>query len=156
MAIELTVERLAAHPESLPVLAEWFRSEWPSWYGPGGPGNAEQDLLAYSNEGSLPVGVVAFRNGALCGVAALKAHSIPSHAHLAPWAAAGFVMPSLRGQGIGAILLSALEIEAMALGYSRIYCGTGTAASLLQRSKWRFMETVQHEGQGIGIYEKAL
>lgn len=152
----ITTDFLARHPEALPVLAAWFESEWPDWYGPGGPGNAEADLLAYAHEGSLPVGIAAFCNGLLCGVAALKAESIPSHFHLSPWAAAGFVVPSLRGQGIGATLLTALEFEARALGYSRIYCGTATAASLLLRSGWRLIEFVEREGQEIGIHEKAL
>jgi len=152
----LTVERLSLHPETLSTLAEWFISEWPDWYGPKGKGDAEADLRAFANHGSLPVGVVAFRNGLLCGAAALKAHSIPSHAHLAPWAAAGFVVPALRGQGIGAALLLALEDEARALGYSRIYCGTGGAASLLRRSGWSFIESVELEGKTVGVYEKAL
>lgn len=155
MAI-ITVERLALHPEALPPLAKWFANEWPDWYGPRGKGDVEADLRAFANHGSLPVGVVAFRNGLLCGAGALKAHSIPSHAHLAPWAAAGFVVPALRGQGIGAALLSALEDEARALGYSRIYCGTGSAAALLRRSRWCFLESVELEGKVVDIFEKAL
>ncbi len=156
MPSEITTERLARHPEALPVLATWFESEWPDWYGPGGPGNAEEDLLAYANEGDLPMGIAAFQNGLLCGVAALKAVSIPSHLHLSPWAAAGFVIPSLRGQGIGAALLTALESEARALGYSHLYCGTATAASLLLRLRWHLIEFVEREGQKIGLYGKAL
>ena len=156
MTMELSVSHLAVHPEALPVLAEWFRGEWPSWYGPGGAGVAEEDLLAYSNECGLPLGVVIFCDGALSGVAALKANSIPSHSHLSPWAAAGFVLPSLRGRGIGAALLSALEVEAKALGYKQIYCGTSSAGSLLQRAEWCFVETVQLQGKAVSIYEKAL
>lgn len=156
MAADITTARLAGHPEALTSLADWFRGEWPGWYGPGGAGCAEEDLLGYAHEGSLPVGFVAFHNGTLCGVAALKAESLPSHSHLTPWAAAGLVAPPLRGQGIGAVLLSALETEAKRLGYSRIYCGTATAASLLLRSQWRFVESVEREGKQVDIYEKAL
>ena len=156
MTAEVVVERLCGRTDALPVLAAWFKSEWPDWYGPGGPGNAEQDLLAYAHHGSLPVGVVAFHRGALCGVAALKAQSIPSHAHLAPWAAAGFVEPSLRGRGIGAALLAALEVEARLLGYAALYCGTSVAGNLLARAKWRFIESVELAGKQVGVYEKAL
>jgi len=152
----ITVERLSLHPEAVPALAEWFRSEWPDWYGPTGKGDVEADLRAFADPGSLPVGVVAFRDGVLCGAAALKAHSIPSHAHLAPWAAAGFVVPRLRNQGVGAALLSALEDEARALGYSHIYCGTGSAASLLRRSGWNFIDSVELEGNAVDVYEKSL
>lgn len=150
------IEHLAQHPECLPVLAQWFKTEWPDWYGPSGPGNADEDLSAFSQRDRLPLGVVAFRDGVVCGVAALKGESLPSHAHLKPWAAAGYVVPPLRGQGIGAMLLSALEVEARALGYTRIYCGTSSAAALLMRSQWRFIEAVDRQGKVVGIYEKPL
>lgn len=32
----VTVEPLAHHRDLLPLLAEWFVSKWPSWYGPKG------------------------------------------------------------------------------------------------------------------------
>ena len=102
----LRIEALALHEQALPLLQSWFEAEWPAWYGPGGPGDAGSDLAGFANRGSLPTGVVAFRDGLLCAVAALKAESIPSHRHLSPWAAAGYVHPSLRGQGIGAQLLA--------------------------------------------------
>ena len=152
----ITVSRLIDHSELLPVVAAWFQSEWPDWYGAGGPGDVERDVHSYANEGRLPVGVIAFCAGRPCGAAALKAESIPSHAHLAPWAAAGFVVPELRGRGIGALLLSALEAEAKALAYDRIYCGTATANSLLQRAQWRFIDAVQLHGKQVSIYAKEL
>ena len=152
----ITVSRLIEHPEVLPIVAVWFQSEWPDWYGPGGFGDVKRDVQSFANEGSLPVGVVAFSAGEPCGAAALKAESIPSHTHLAPWAAAGFVVPELRGRGIGALLLSALEAEAKALGYDSIYCGTATANSLLQRSGWRAIDAVQLHGKDVSIYTKAL
>ncbi len=147
---------LAAHPEAVPLLREWFEAEWPSYYGASGPGDALRDLQAFANRGSLPVGVVAFREGSLCGVAALKAESIASHRHLTPWAAAGLVKPSERGQGIGSRLLAALEQEARNLGYRQIYCGTSSAQTLLQRCGWQLVETIVHEGENLGIYSKAL
>jgi GNAT superfamily N-acetyltransferase len=152
----VTVSRLIAHPEVLPLVSAWFKHEWPDWYGPGGPGDVEGDVRSFANEGGLPLGVIAFSDGAPCGAAALKAESIPTHTHLAPWAAAGFVVPRLRGQGIGARLLSALEMEAKNLGYSSIYCGTATANALLRRAQWRVIDRVQLRGEDVSVYEKAL
>lgn len=156
MGANPSIEPLAAHPDVLPVLQQWFETEWPTHYGSDGPGRALQDLRAFANHGSLPVGVVAICDGIVCGVAALKAESIASHRHLSPWAAAGFVVPSQRGQGIGALLLSALEQEARKLGFSSVYCGTSTAESLLIRGGWRLSEQITHEGRALGIYHKAL
>lgn len=151
----IIVEPLALHPQALPALASWYEAEWPAWYR-SGRGDARRDLQAYSNQGSLPVGVVALKRGIVCGVAALKAESIASHQHLSPWAAAGFVAPALRGQGIGRLLLQALEEQARALGFSRIYCATSTSAALLHRARWQLVEQIIHEGEALSIYEKAL
>ena len=156
MVSMLTIDLLAAHPESLSVLSEWFEAEWPDYYGAGGQGKALQDLQLYSNEGCLPVGIVAWRDRQLCGVAALKASSIESHKHLSPWVAAGFVRPALRGQGVGAALVGALEQQARQLGFARVYCATSTAQSLLERRGWQLLETLEHEGHDVGIYAKAL
>jgi GNAT superfamily N-acetyltransferase len=152
----VTVERLSRHIAAVPLLAQWFEAEWPAWYGPGGSGNAEQDLLAFSSESGLPIGVIALLEGSPCGVAALKERSIPSHEHLSPWAAAGFVVPALRGQGIGQRLLAALEAEAKTQGFQSVFCGSATAGSLLLRSQWHLTELIVHEGKSLGIYAKAL
>ncbi len=155
MSSSVRIECLAHHPELLPLLTVWFQSEWPAYYGPSGPGDAEADLRAFST-GSVPVGLVAFRDGELCGVAALKAQSIASHPDIGPWAGAGFVPKEHRRQGIGARLLDGVETVAKELGFVRIYCATSTAASLLERNAWRLSEHITHDGELIAIYEKTL
>lgn len=103
----LRIAYLADHPEALPALERLFQIEWADYYGPAGPGNARQGLLAHSNRTQLPVGVVAFIGTEPCGVAALKADSISTHTHLTPWIGVGMVSPPFRRQGIGAQLLVA-------------------------------------------------
>lgn len=156
MSTRLRISNLADHPEAVPVIRTWFETEWAAYYGPGGPGDAGQDLLAYSSRGKLPVGLIAFYEEQLCGIAALKAHSMSTHTHLGPWAAAGLVLPQFRGRGIGASLLRAIEELARGFGYSTIYCGTATAMGLLERNGWQFMERVRHDGEDVSIYLKAL
>ena len=151
----ITVEPLALHPEALPALVSWYEAQWPEWYR-SGRGDARRDLRSYSNQGSLPLGVVALKGGVVCGVAALRTESIESHRHLSPWAAGGCVDPALRRQGIGLLLLGALEGSARSLGFQRIYCGTSTAASLLRRAHWQLIEQIVDEGKVLSIYEKAL
>ncbi|RVU43059.1 GNAT family N-acetyltransferase [Rubrivivax rivuli] len=156
MSPALTVEPLARHRALVPLLAEWFASEWPAWYGSAGQGNIDQDLRAFAtSETTLPIGFVAFLAGKPVGACALKAESIPSHAHLSPWASAGFVAPKLRGKGIGAGLLAAMLTHAHRLGYPHVYCGTSTAESLLQRSGWHAIEVTQHAGKRLTVYRSA-
>ncbi|WP_169516993.1 GNAT family N-acetyltransferase [Azohydromonas australica] len=151
-----SIELLASIPQAIAVLREWFEAQWPAYYGPGGRGPALLDLWAYAHRGSLPVGVVALEAGRVCGVAALKAQPIESHVHLLPWAAAGLVHPAMRGQGIGGLLLGALEEQARELGFNRIYCGTSSAQRLLQRRRWQLLDSVIHDGERLGVYMKAV
>ena len=145
---------LADHPDLLPILREWFEREWADYYGPGGPGDAARDLAAYSGRDRLPIGLVAFRDGTPCGLAALKGESIDTHPHLGPWAAAGLVLPEYRRMGIGARLLAALESLAWELGYPATYTGTSTSASLMERSGWELVERLEYHGEDLGIYRK--
>lgn len=150
----MVVRPLREHPELVSEFVHRFEQEWPGWYGPGGQGSALQDLRAFANpRGQLPLGVVAIsENNRACGLAALKASSIPEYSHLTPWAAAGYVLPELRGQGIGATLLAALVAEAEALGYNTVYCATSTAMSLLQRLGWHLLAETQHDGKPIFVF----
>ena len=156
MSLDVRIGYLADHPEALPALEQLFQSEWADYYGPAGPGNAHQDLVAYSNRVRLPVGVVAFVGSEPCGVAALKADSISTHNHLTPWIGGGMVAPKFRRHRIGARLASALEDVARDLGFATIYSGTSTANSLLVREGWRLLEVVEYHGEAVSIYEKTL
>ena len=156
MITALRIEPLASHVELLPVLQKWFEEEWPSYYGPNGRGNAQQDLQRYCNPAGLPYGIVAFHNGALCATAALKTDSIASHVQLSPWVGAALVRRDLRGQGIGTQLVLALERQAKTMGFDQIYCGTSNAERLLQRCGWQLSERINHKGQLLGVYAKAL
>jgi GNAT superfamily N-acetyltransferase len=149
---DITTAPLAAHRDRLPLLQAWFEAEWPQWYGAGGRGDARADLEAFAGRCELPIGIVALRGAELVGIAALKAESIASHRHLRPWAAAGLVTPSSRRQGVGALLLAALEDEAARLGFRRIYCGTSRAESLLLRCGWQLQQRITHDGESLGSY----
>jgi N-acetylglutamate synthase-like GNAT family acetyltransferase len=108
-----------------------------------------------ASDSSLPAGMLVVDKGQPIGVGALKAESIPSHRHLMPWAAAGYVLPQRRGEGIGGVLLRALVGRANALGHAHVYCGTSTAQSLLTRSGWMAIDTTVLDGKPLTIFRCA-
>lgn len=157
MPLPTTVEPLAAHRDALVELSAWLTEQWPDWYGPSGRGKAHEDLLACARGGvELPFGVVALRGDEVCGIAALRSKSIPSHRHLTPWATTLLVKPSMRKSGVGSSLIAALEHEARVRGFADIHCATASAESLLLRRSWRSRERIAVDGRLLGIYHKTL
>lgn len=107
--MNIAIEPLALHPEALPVLAAWVEAEWPEW-SMTGKGDAKRDLRSFLNRGSLPVGLVALREGVVCGVAVLKGESIGSHQHLSPWAPASSIR-LCGGRGAASSSCALLELR---------------------------------------------
>lgn len=154
----LSVIPLRDHPDAISALVRGFEAEWPDWYGPRGRGSAAADLAAFANPaGALPTAVVALdAHGTPVGTAALKASWTTEFAHLTPWASAGWVRPGQRRQGIGAMLLHGLEVEARRLRYSYLFCATATAVTLLEREGWaRHAQTV-HDSGTLQIFQRTL
>lgn len=147
---------LVDRPDLIPEIEKWFINEWPDYYGPDGPGVALDDLEEYCQKGNLPLGMVAFENDIPCGFMALKSEPFPSHPDLSPWLGAAYTRPDLRRKGIGSRLMEKMEAVAADLKYKEIYCATSTSASLLQRREWKLLERVDHQGQVVEIYGKAL
>lgn len=152
---DITIVPLADHVSCLATIQHWFETEWPGYYGPGGRGDAAQDLRCYANRDGLPFALLALHDDAPCGIAALKTEPFAACPDLSPWLGAAYVRPAMRRNGIGARLVRALEARAWALGCPRIYCATATAATLLARCGWSWRARVPHEGGHIDVYEKA-
>ena len=120
------------------------------------PETPSRIFWAYASRGTLPVGLIAWYDEALCGIAVLKTHSLSTHTHLSPWAAAGFVLPPFRGRGMGSSLVCALKEVARGFGDSTMYSATSTAMGLLARHGWPLMERVRYDGEEVSTYHKAL
>ena len=149
----LSAKPLPRVPRLKPVVSAWLLSEWPSWYAENGAGDLLGDVDAFAtSELELPVGLVVFDDDEPVGFGALKQVSISTHTHLAPWAAAGYVVPARRGQGVGAFLLEAIVAHAKTIGYGNVYCGTGTAISLMDRAGWREIERITCGGKPLVIF----
>lgn len=155
--MSLKLEPLVQHPQHHAMVADWFCSEWPDYYGPAGVGDAPADVQRYAQPANTaPYGLLALQDDQPCGFAALKTETFPSHPELGPWLGAAYVPPPLRRGGIGAALITGLEVAARQMGYPKLYCATATADSLMLRCHWTLLDTVQHQGHAIRVYFKPL
>lgn len=146
------IELLADHQEAIPLLARWFVEAWEPYYGPNGPGNAEQDLRFCCDRDRLPIAVIAIDQDGVCGTAALKEQSVESHAHLRPWLAALLVDPAKRNRGIGTRLVQAIEELARQMEFEVLYVGAGPDAPLYDRRGWTKIGNAKSLREPLGIF----
>lgn len=134
-------------------LERWFVREWEPYYGPDGPGDARRDLLDCCQRGDVPLAVVAFADGVLCGTAALRPDSVSTHPHLTPWLAALLVAPSYREKGVAGRLVEVVESHARDLGFRELFVGSsasdseerkGGDPSFYVRRGWELVETTPY------------
>lgn len=156
MPPHLSTDLLVNHPTLKGQLCQWFREEWPAYYGPGGPGQAELDVARYSQAPSpgRALGMLIFADAQACGFMALKTEPFESYPQAGYWVGAAYVAPAWRRQGLGAMLLDRLESEAARLGAPDLWCATATADSLLLRQGWQLHQTVEHLGAPIRIFHR--
>jgi len=99
--------------------------------------------------------IIAFEGNLPVGVGTLKTVPIPGYEQLGPWVGAGYVVPTRRRHGIGAVILSALAAKGKELGYKHLYCGTSSSESLLRRSGWSTIAVTSHEGKPLTVFRSA-
>lgn len=138
---DLRITHLADMQAAIPALAELFVAEWGPYYGPAGPGDAEEDLRSCCNRDEIPLALVALDTSQnILGTAALKQQSLETHRHLNPWLAAVLVAPGQRGKGIASALITAIEDEARRLDFDLVYSDTASGSTLLERRGWLKLE----------------
>lgn len=150
----VTTGLLIDHDEVLSGLVDLFESQWADWYNPRGA-SARADLTERLERNRLPLGIVAFVDGALAGACALTVSS-GGLTERSPWLGGLLVEPKLRRQGVGLALLERAKVEARRLGFARLHALTAEARELFERDGWRLAENVEVGGVWHGIYVTAL
>lgn len=156
MKSKLRFALLAEQPELHAQVSQWLREEWPAWYGSGGPGDAQGDVRRYAQATEVPLGLLGFMDDQACAFGAIKRDTVPGFEDRGPWLGAGYVLPSLRGQGLGLELLRALEVQAKRLGHEALFCATATAQALLERAGYLNVGHSSLGAQTVAIFQKKL
>jgi GNAT superfamily N-acetyltransferase len=152
----IEIAYLADHADQVVALAAALHAQDREYYGARTPADVAADLALSLQREALPLALIALRDGVFLGTATLRHDSITTHAHLGPWLAAFYVRPELRGRGIGATLVEAIEAAARRLGFAQLYAGSARAASLFERAGWQVLEHVSYHGEQIAILRRDL
>ena len=148
----ITIGFLADHLDTIPVLANWFRQQWPDYFADWSQAEMEQDFLQDAAYNRLPCRLVAFKSGDLAGTIVLRQQGSESLPEFQPELGGLYVTESQRGQGVGTALVHAGMQLALDLGYKKVYATTVAASGILERAGWEYIKTVTHQDGQLALY----
>jgi GNAT superfamily N-acetyltransferase len=137
--------------DAISPLVDLMEREWAAWYNPRGA-SARADLSERCQRDQLPLGIVAYADGALAGTCALTVSSGGLVTERSPWLGGLLVDPQFRRQGVAAALLQRALREAGRLGHRQVFALTAHADDLFVHEGWRLVETTSLHGEAHRIY----
>jgi RimJ/RimL family protein N-acetyltransferase len=152
----ITIGFLADHLDTIPILASWFREQWPDYFADWSQSAMEQDFLQDASYKRLPIRLVAFEADELVGTIVLREHGGESMPAFQPELGGLYVIESQRGRGIGTVLVEAGMKLASDQGYQTVYATTVAAAGILERLGWAFIKTVTYQDGEQALYRCEL
>ena len=152
----ITIGLLADHLDTIPILANWFRAQWPDYFADWSQAEMEQDFLQDATFDRLPCRLVAFESDKLVGTIVLREQGTESLPEYKPELGGLYVIEPQRGHGIGTALVEAGMKLASDQGYETVYATTVAAAGILERLGWELIKTVTHHDGQLSLYGCAL
>lgn len=147
----ITIGFLADHPEAIPLLAKWFRDQWPDYFAGWSQAQMEQDFLEDTSRDRLPCRLVAFESRELVGTIILRVQT-DALPEFQPELGGLYVVESHRGHGVATELVLAGMRLAHDQGYETIHATTVAAAGILERLGWEFVKTVIDDNGSVALY----
>ena len=147
---------LRACPESIPAVAAWLFEAFHTF----SPGLAELDFArqledSCADEG-MPCSLVAIQDGRPVGTASVVESDLHQRVQYSPWLSCVYVVPGMRGCGVGSRLVERAMQVASRLGADRMFLYTCSAQNLYQQLGWSVLERLVHHGTWVSVMQKQL
>jgi predicted N-acetyltransferase YhbS len=104
----------------------------------------------------IPTAFIALKGDEIVGTASLVENDLSTRSDLSPWLAAVYVVPEMRGMGVGTALVQAGIDEVKQLGLARFYLITPDRASFYTRLGWKKLEQTEYRGETVTIMAYAF
>jgi GNAT superfamily N-acetyltransferase len=146
----VTIRPLADVPEAIPLLARWFYTEWHSYDGRS-LAAIEAQLVQNLARDSIPITFVAQSGSALVGTVSLDLSDLPLFDHLSHWLTSLYVLPAVRGAGIGSALVHHAQKFATSLGIKPLYLWTPGSARIYESCGWTVSRRTMYNSRPITL-----
>lgn len=153
---ELQIDLLkATDNRAIEHLAEWYFDEWAV------PKETLIARLATQHPDDILFHLIARKNDQLVATGGLHLNCglIKVHEEFkpySPWVAMVYCDKRFRQQGIGELMLKAIEQKAFERGYSQLYLYTNSAERLYLRNQWTTFARLVYKGKETAVMEKKM
>ncbi|HEU5114821.1 MAG TPA: GNAT family N-acetyltransferase [Candidatus Paceibacterota bacterium] len=153
--MEIEIKNLADCREHLSLVSEWLWREWNS-----DDGRSVKDV-EYRTEHCLekdrvPMTFVALFKDKPIGTYSLWTNDLKTRQDLTPWLSVLYVVPEMRGKGLGTLLQQHAISQAKKLKYESLYLITDHVG-YYEKAGWVFLETAPlRDGRRTRIYRYLL
>ena len=152
----VTIAYLADHPDTIPTLANWFRSQWPDYYAQQTQADTEQAFRSEALRDGLPLRLVAFHSDELVGTVVLRERGSETLPEFRPELGGLYVVASHRGRGVATELIRVAMNIARDQEYELIYATTAVAGGILERLGWKHLQSLLQRGEMLALYRCEL
>ena len=150
----MKIDYLAHHHEFIPTLAQETLDYYRDILRDETFETRFAKLGSHMHTDSLPLALVAFADGELFGMGALREHDLPGHEEFTPWLGGVFVRSQYRRRGVGTALCRALEEKAWLMGFPVLYLFTLDQQRLYARLGWQPVRPSSWLGHPVDIMLK--
>jgi GNAT superfamily N-acetyltransferase len=152
----MNIAYLADKPDYLAPVVAWVHGYWGHLPPPRTLEQVAERFRTHLNRDRAPLTLVALEGDTILGTASLFLQDMSTRLDLSPWLAAVYVTPEVRRRGIGAALVRAVEEQASALGYTRLYLFTPDQDHFYARLGWTPLERAEYRTQSVVIMTREL
>ena len=116
----------------------------------------QRSLEAFTSDQIRQAAVVAKSDGVLAGTCLLVQSELEPCHPVSPWLAGLYVAPEHRRQGVGSILVRAVEDQARERRYRRLYLYTDNALAYYERLGWSIIDRIDWKGFPTALMTREL
>lgn len=153
---DIQTKILGPSDPEISLCARWRTGEFAEVLGTS---VAEEELVLreLAADQSQQVAIIAFCGGEPAGTCLLVTSEIDPLHDVSPWLAGLYVAPEYRGRGVGRTLVAAIEEQARARGFQRIYLYTDDGeVPYYQTLGWNAVDRVNWKGLPTNLMVRPL
>lgn len=145
---------LRQYPSAIELIAPWHFAEWGALFPDRSLADFAAELaLCLSNDVLPQTWLLQDAAGEIVGTGSLLLQDMATNQQLSPWLANIYLVPAVRGQGLGRSLVQQIMQQAASLQIQTLYLFTEDQQAFYQRLGWQFHHSELYEGHWVSVMQ---